>query len=124
MRRSSIILGCAAGMLLAATAIAADHASMPMGMQDHTATSASSKAYQAAMMKMHHAMDIAYTGDADTDFVNGMVPHHQGAVEMAEIELQYGKDPELRKLANDIIAAQKKEIAFMEAWRKQHAATN
>lgn len=45
-----------------------------------------------------------------------MIPHHQGAVEMAQIEIKYGKDPELLKLANDIVAAQESEIALMKGW--------
>jgi uncharacterized protein (DUF305 family) len=49
-----------------------------------------------------------------------MIPHHQGAVEMAKVELKYGKDAKLRKLAKDIIAAQEKEIAFMKQWLEQH----
>ncbi len=64
-------------------------------------------------------MAIAYTGDADVDFVKGMIPHHQGAVEMAKVVLQYGKDPKLKQLARDIIRAQDKEIAFMQRWLAQ-----
>ena len=63
---------------------------------------------------------VEYTGDADRDFVAHMIPHHQGAVEMAKVELKYGKDAKLRKLAKDIIAAQDKEIAFMKQWLEQH----
>ena len=62
----------------------------------------------------------AYTGDADRDFVAHMIPHHEGAVEMAKVELKYGKDAKLRKLAKDIIAAQDKEIAFMKQWLAAH----
>lgn len=88
------------------------------GTQQHdAAASPSTTAYRAAMDSMMHAMDIAYTGDADRDFVAGMLPHHQGAVAMAEVELRYGHDPELRQLAQDIIAAQQKEIAFLIAWK-------
>jgi uncharacterized protein (DUF305 family) len=62
----------------------------------------------------------AYTGDADKDFVSHMIPHHQGAIEMAEAELKYGKDPELKRLAKNIINAQHDEIGFMERWQAKH----
>ena len=69
---------------------------------------------------MHKDMDIPYSGNADRDFVTGMIPHHQGAIDMAKIELQYGKDPELRRLAQEVVAAQQKEIAFMRQWLAKH----
>ncbi len=78
--------------------------------------SASSKAYAEANMKMHTGMDITFTGDSDVDFVKGMIPHHSGAVDMARIVLTHGKDPEIRKLAEEIIKAQETEIAFMNLW--------
>jgi uncharacterized protein (DUF305 family) len=80
----------------------------------------STAAYRAAMAKMHKDMDIPYSGNADRDFVTGMIPHHQGAIDMAKIELQYGKDPELRRLAQEVVAAQQKEIAFMRQWLAKH----
>jgi len=61
-----------------------------------------------------------YTGDADKDFVSHMIPHHQGAIEMAEVELKYGKDPELKRLAKNIINAQHDEIGFMQRWQAKH----
>ena len=81
---------------------------------------ASSKAFNDAMSKMHKDMMIHYSGDADADFVRGMIPHHQGAIDMAKIELKYGKDPELRKMAEGIITAQEAEIKEMQAWLKKH----
>lgn len=79
------------------------------------------QAYTQAMAKMHQAMMINPTGDADVDFVRGMIPHHQGAIDMARIQLKFGKDPELRKLSEAVIAAQEKEIAEMQAWLEKNA---
>jgi uncharacterized protein (DUF305 family) len=81
----------------------------------------STKAYRDAMAKMDRGMNIPYTGNADRDFVAGMIPHHNGAIDMAQVELQYGTDPTLKKLAQQIIAAQREEIAFMQQWQTKHA---
>lgn len=79
----------------------------------------STAAFRAANDRMHRDMDIAFSGDADVDFIKGMIPHHQGAIDMAKIVLGFGKDPETRKLAEEIIAAQEKEIAMMREWLKK-----
>jgi uncharacterized membrane protein YbhN (UPF0104 family) len=71
---------------------------------------------------MHHAMAAPLTGDVNVDFARGMIPHHQGAVEMAKIMLQHGRDPELRKLAQEIVASQEKEIAFLQDWLRRPAS--
>jgi len=84
------------------------------------ADSASTKAYREANTKMHKDMDIAYSGDADADFVRGMIPHHQGAIDMARIVLAHGKDPEIRKLAESVIRDQEKEVAMMKDWLKKN----
>jgi len=88
---------------------------------DHAVPAASEKreattALEAAHAKMHAGMTAALTGDPDVDFMQGMIPHHQGAIDMAEIVLKYGKDPETRKLAEEIVKAQTAEIAFMKEW--------
>lgn len=92
-----------------------DHGTMAMG------DAPSSKAFMASMETMHKNMTMTFTGDADVDFIKGMMPHHQGAIDMAKIELQYGKDPEAKKLAEDIIKAQETEIAFMKGWLAKRA---
>lgn len=82
------------------------------------AQSPADKAMTAGMTKMNQDMSAApMTGDADRDFVAMMIPHHQGAIDMARVELQYGKDPSMRRLAKNIVAAQKKEIAEMQRWQ-------
>ena len=82
--------------------------------------SAATKAFQEANASMMQHMQMAPSGDPDMDFAMMMTPHHQGAVDMAKIELQYGKDPELRKLAESVIKSQEEEIAFLKKWQMQH----
>jgi hypothetical protein len=92
-----------------------------MAMGPKGDTGPASQAYAAANSKMHQDMAITFTGDADVDFVKGMIPHHQGAIETAKVVLQYGKDSETKKLAEGIIKAQEGEIAVMTEWLKTRA---
>ncbi len=74
-----------------------------------------------SMEKMHVAMgSIEPSGDNDIDFVELMLPHHQAALDMAKAELLYGKDPQMRRLAQEIITDQHSEIELMQLWLKQH----
>ena len=78
----------------------------------------SSQAFDAINAQMHQAMAITFSGDADVDFAKAMIPHHQGAIDMAKVVVGFGKDPEIRKLAESVIKAQEAEIAQMNAWLK------
>jgi len=91
-----------------------------MHMGDATAGPAWSE-LSTSMEKMHAAMEsITSTGQSDTDFVRLMLPHHQAAIDMAKTQLLFGDDPQMRRLAQEIIADQQSEIQLMQVWLKQH----
>ena len=92
------------------------HAGHTMSAPVTDADGPSTRAYRAANDKMHANMAIAFTGNAEVDFMKGMIPHHQGAIDMARVVLDHGKDPEVRKLAEEVISAQEGEIAMMKKW--------
>jgi uncharacterized protein (DUF305 family) len=98
-----------------------DHSKMDMGTEAAPAASASNDAYKTAMDTMMSAMTVPYTGDADVDFAKSMIPHHNGAIDMAKVVLKFGKNAEIRKLAEGVVAAQDGEIAFMQNWLKANA---
>jgi len=103
-----------------ATALGMPAAPMPhMAMSFHS-DAPSTQGYKDAMDRMMTGMEAPYTGDADRDFVVQMIPHHQGAIDMAEVELKNGADPKIKALAGRIIAGQEKDIELMKAWLAKH----
>lgn len=74
------------------------------------------------MRKMTRDMRKPMTGDADQDFARMMMAHHQGAIDMARVELQYGKDPDLKAMAQKVIDDQTKKIQQLQGWTKQPPA--
>lgn len=127
-RTPRFLIVTALGLVLALPLAVTAHAEGAMeGHSGHamsaTADAApSTTAYIAANDRMHAAMAIDFTGNADVDFVRGMIGHHQGAIDMAKIVLENGADPEVRKLAQNVIAAQTAEIDWMRKWLETHAA--
>jgi DUF305 family protein family protein len=104
MKTGRFGLGGLAALLLLAPA--------PAGRTSDTADNFRRMMTEAAA-RMHVAMHLPFTGDADRDFARMMIPHHQGAIDMALVELRYGKDERLKRLAQEIIVAQQQEIAVM-----------
>ena len=102
--------------LLPGTALA----QQAMQHQGHMGGMPSMGDMQGAMTRMQQGMDLPSSGNVDVDFARMMIPHHQGAIDMAKVELAQGKDPKLRKLAEEIIAAQEKEIEFLKSWLAKH----
>jgi len=82
---------------------------------------ASTKAFKSADMTMMHDMAVPYTGNADIDFRTKMIPHHQGAIDMAKVALTHAKDETTKTLAAQIIKDQEREIAEMREWLRKNA---
>ena len=108
-------------LILLALPAAAEETTHGMAHMDAPAVNCD-HAFAAGMAKMHRDMMKQTSGDTDRDFAAMMIPHHQGAIDMARAELQCGKDAQLRDLATKIVAAQEDEIKFMQGWLASHPA--
>jgi uncharacterized protein (DUF305 family) len=122
MNAKTLFLGAALSLAFSLPALAqeADHSAHQMNMPA-AGDSPSTQAFIDANAKMHEGMAIDFTGNADVDFVRGMIAHHQGAIDMAKVELEHGKNAEIRKLAQDVITAQEGEITMMKEWLAKNA---
>jgi hypothetical protein len=106
-------------------------AAAPIALQGGSSSSSSPTApnhcateLRDAMSRMHASMfRLPMAANPDEDFVRLMIPHHQAAVDMAKTQLLCGKDPQIRRLAQEIITDQQSEIQLMELWLKNHATT-
>jgi uncharacterized protein (DUF305 family) len=125
MKKLLIPLAAAAALALTAPALVlaqTSHSTHGSMNATEAANMPASQAYRKAMDEMHDAMSSQeYKGDADIDFARGMIPHHQAAIDMAKTVLDYGKDPEIRKLAEAIVSAQEAEIKQLEEWLAKNA---
>jgi uncharacterized protein (DUF305 family) len=78
--------------------------------------------FRAGMLRMHKATaQLKSSGHSDADFVRMMIPHHQAAIDMAKTELLCGRDPQVRRLAQEIITDQQQEIVLMQRWREKES---
>lgn len=124
---AAVMLVLSAAMSAGALAFASPALAQPAGHARHDtsksahATGKTSTAMHSSMDDMHKKMtSVAMTGNQDIDFAMMMVGHHQGAIDMAQAQIDHGKDKQMISAAKKIIAAQKKEIAMFEAWMKKH----
>ena len=120
MRTRSVVLAAALTALLTLAWAQGEHG----GHSGHstpaqTPSAPSTQGYRQANETMHRNMDITFSGDSDVDFVRGMIPHHQGAIDMAKVALQHSRDEQIRKWATAVIREQEREIAEMQTWLKK-----
>lgn len=113
----------AIGLLGSVGAWAHDHDHMSHSSAARSTDTAATRGFREAHDGMMAGMSRPYTGDPDVDFRLQMIPHHQGAIEMAKVAMRHAKDPWSRQLAESIIVEQQREIAEMQAWLARHGAS-
>jgi uncharacterized protein (DUF305 family) len=126
--RGLICPALAAGILVMGVAVAAAQSSAPTPRGESAMSeslkepppSPATRAYMDAAIQMHQDMAVPYSNDADKDFAATLEAQHKGAVAIATVELQYGKDPEMRRLAEAVMQSREREIALMQAWLSKH----
>jgi len=115
---SKIVRRCLVQLTFVSTLVAT---SLTQNAHGPSASDSAWSEMTASMEKMQRAMaSVKHSGDSDGDFVAMMIPHHQAAIEMAKSELLNGKDPQIRRLAQEVITDQQSEIDLMQLWSKQH----
>lgn len=110
-------------MLILASSVSTPARKPPAQSQKHTQAGAAWSEFEQGMETMHVGMhSIKPSGNDDLDFVRLMLPHHQAAIDMARVELAHGKDPQLRRLAEEIVTDQQSEIEVLRLWLKEREA--
>jgi uncharacterized protein (DUF305 family) len=129
--RLSVLIGLTA-LSLTTTGFADDKTHPAKPSHDHTATSSQDMAQSKGSQELHKTMmegmqsmhDMKMTGDTDRDFASMMIKHHEQAIAMSKAQLKSGKDPEVKRKANEIIAASEKDIADLNKWKSEHKAAS
>jgi uncharacterized protein (DUF305 family) len=121
-RAGLLLLGASLGLTVSAVPAAKGDSHALTG---DAAADANWSALSDSMTTMHRALaGVHPSEDADLNFVNLMLPHHQAAIDMAKVQLQYGSDPQMRRLAQEILTDQQSEIELMRLWLKQRSSAS
>ncbi|TXN61489.1 DUF305 domain-containing protein [Methylobacterium sp. WL6] len=124
MRHASGLLVAAFAVALAGNAMAQGHDHMHMGHSPKdSADTPATREFEASHQQMMKNMAVPYTGDPDVDFRLQMIPHHQGAIDMAKVAMRRAKNPWSRQLAESIVVEQQREIDQMQGWLRSHSVT-